>query len=57
VIQFDSPQKKLISYIFAKNADTGEDLSKERVVLDRVVSHAFKLFDLNSYFFKNHWRK
>jgi hypothetical protein len=30
----------------AKNADTGEDLSKHRIVLDRVLLHAF-----NSTFF------
>jgi len=32
---------------------TGEDLSKNRDVLDRVLSHAFKLFVLNSGFFIN----
>jgi len=35
----------------AKNADTGEDLSKGGVVLDRVLSHAYKLFVSNSFIY------
>jgi len=43
VFRFDSPQIFQILKFLRKNADTGEDLSKESVVMDRVISHAFEL--------------
>jgi hypothetical protein len=57
VFQFDSPQIFQILKNFRKMQTRYKIFSKKDVFLDRVLSHAFKLFVLNSQNFHNYGRK